>query len=177
MAAAHHRKGGYDEIKRRTCRSCSYLHRKQACIVKFSESLKGQLQRNFVAIVSVIIAVSSLSYNTWRNEKSEYNRTQRLASLQVLLKLGELQELVFHSHYDRDMPVKGNPRTGWALVLTIKDLSQVLESPLPDSAAELVAVWGKRWDELGDKQTSVDAINEGVELVREDTLELLRALN
>jgi len=63
------------------------------------------------------------------------------------------------------------------LVLTVKDLSQVLESPLPDSAAELLAVWGERWDELGDKQTSVDAINEGVELVREDTLELLRALN
>jgi hypothetical protein len=177
MAAAHRRKGGYDEINCRTGRSCSYLHKKQACIVKFSESLKGQLQRNFVAIVSVVIAVSSLSYNTWRNEKSEYNRTQRLASLQLLLKLGELQELVFHSHYDRDMPVKGNPRTGWALVLTIKDLSQVLESPLPDSAAELGAVWGERWDELGDKQSSVEAINEGVELVREDTLELLRALN
>lgn len=145
--------------------------------MKFSESLKGQLQRNFVALVSIVIAVSSLSYNTWRNEKSEFNRNQRLASLQVLLKLGELQELVFHSFYDRDVDDLANPRTGWALVLTIKDLSQVLESPLPDSAADLVAVWGEHWEKLGNSQTSVDAINEGVQTVRDDTLMLLRALN
>lgn len=145
--------------------------------MKFSASIKGQLQRNFVALVSIVIAVGSLSYNTWRNEKSEYNRTQRLASLQLLLKLGELQELVFHSQYDRDLPDKGNPRTGWALVLTIKDLSVVLTSPLPQSAADLVEVWSERWDELGANQSSIEAINDGVESVRADTLELLRALD
>lgn len=145
--------------------------------MKFSESLKGQLQRNFVALVSIVIAVSSLSYNTWRNEKSEFNRNQRLASIQVLLKLGELQELVFHSHYDRDAENLANPRTGWALVLTIKDLSQILESPLPNSAADLVVVWGKNWENLGDSAASVGVINEGVEKVRDDTLDLLRNLD
>jgi len=154
-----------------------YLYSNQGRTVKFSENLKGQLQRNFVALVSIVIAVSSLSYNTWRNEKSEYNRNQRLASLQVLLKLGELQELVFHSYYDRDAEDLANPRTGWALVLTIKDLSQILESPLPGSAAKLVAVWGEEWEKLGDSQASVKAINEGVEAVRDDTLMLLRALD
>lgn len=140
-------------------------------------SFKDQVQRNLVAIISIFIAVSSLSYNTWRNEKTEYNRNQRLASLQVLLKLGELQELVFYSHYDRDAKDKGNPRTGWALVLTIRDLSQVLEAPLPASSATLVATWDKHWDKLGSNQASADAILLKVESVRDDTLELLKMLD
>jgi len=140
-------------------------------------SFKEQVQRNLVAIISIFIAVSSLSYNTWRNEKTEYNRNQRLASLEVLLKLGELQELVFYSHYDRDAQDKGNPRTGWALVLTIRDLSQILEAPLPASSAELVATWGEHWDKLGDMQQSADAILASVEAVRDDALTLLTMLD
>jgi hypothetical protein len=31
------------------------------------DSFAKQLQRNTVALISVLIAVSSLSYNTWRN--------------------------------------------------------------------------------------------------------------
>jgi hypothetical protein len=58
-----------------------------------------------------------------------------------LLKPGERQELVFHSHYDRDTEVKGNPRTGWAFVLTIRDLVQVLEAPLPESSRQVVVAW------------------------------------
>ena len=90
------------------------------------DQFRSQVQRNLVALISVFIAVSSLSYNTWRNEKTEYNRNQRNASFEVLLKLGELQELVFYLHYDSDAEAKGNPRTGWALALTVRDLSQVL---------------------------------------------------
>ena len=37
-------------------------------------SIVEQLRRNTVALISIVIAVSSLSYNTWRNEKTEYNR-------------------------------------------------------------------------------------------------------
>jgi len=145
--------------------------------MKLKTGFKDQLRRHSVALISVFIAVSSLSYNTWRNELTEYNRNQRLASLEVLLKLGELQELVFHNHYDRDASDKGNPRTGWALVLTIQDLAQVLELPLPESSAKLAATWGDHWDELGDSQTSADAIVDGIELVRSDTKSLLRNLD
>jgi hypothetical protein len=34
-------------------------------------SCKDPVQRNLVAIISIFIAVASLGYNTWRNEKSE----------------------------------------------------------------------------------------------------------
>ena len=136
-----------------------------------------QVRRNLVALISVFIAVSSLSYNTWRNEESEHNRNQRMASFEVLLKIGELQELVFHSHYDRDVVEKGTPRTGWALVLTIRDLSGVLEAPLPGISEHLVATWGEHWQRLGADQASADAILGGIEEVRVETLVLLRDLD
>lgn len=141
------------------------------------DQFRSQVQRNLVALISVFIAVSSLSYNTWRNEKTEYNRNQRNASFEVLLKLGELQELVFYLHYDSDAEAMGNPRTGWALALTVRDLSQVLEEPVPGSAGELVAVWGDHWDSLGNQQESADAILEGIDRVRSDTLRVLRNLD
>jgi len=145
--------------------------------VLVNSSFKEQVRRNSVALISLFVAVSSLSYNTWRNERSEYNRNQRVSSFEILLKLGELQQLVFHNHYDRDSEDKGNPRTGWALVLTIQDLSTVLKSPVPDSSKELVAVWGDHWSQLGDSQDSADAILSGIENVRVDTLALLGDLD
>jgi hypothetical protein len=140
-------------------------------------SFKEQVRRNSVALISLFVAVSSLSYNTWRNERSEYNRNQRVSSFEILLKLGELQQLVFHNHYDHDSEDKGNPRTGWAVVLTIQDLSTVLESPVPDSSKELVAVWGDHWSQLGDSQGSADAILSSIENLRADTLALLGDLD
>ena len=142
-----------------------------------NSSFKDQVRRNSVALISLFVAVSGLSYNTWRNERSEYNRNQRVSSFEVLLKLGELQQLVFHNHYDRDSDDKGNPRTGWALVLTIQDLSTILVSPVPDSSQELVAVWGDHWSQLGDSQDSADAILSSIEKLRTDTLALLGDLD
>ena len=83
---------------------------------------KQQVQRNAVALISVFIAVSSLSYNTWRNEKSEYNRNLRMASFELLLKLGELRELVYHLHYDKDAVGEDAARTGGAMGVTMEDL-------------------------------------------------------
>ena len=141
-----------------------------------SDGIIDQLKRNTVALVSIIIAVSSLSYNTWRNEKTEENRNQRLAAFEVLLKLNELQQVIFHRHYDKDRSDKGNPRTGWAHVLTVRDLSRVLHPPLPAVADELLAVWGKNWEGLGAKQANVDLIMAEIDNIRSETLLLLESL-
>ena len=141
-----------------------------------NDGVIDQLKRNAVALVSIIIAVSSLSYNTWRNEKTEENRNQRFASFEVLLKLNELQQVIFHSHYDKDSSDKGNPRTGWAYVLTVRDLSRVLHPPLPAAADELLAVWGENWAGLDEKKTSVDLIMGEIDNIRSETLLLLDSL-
>ncbi|MGB5259852.1 MAG: hypothetical protein WBO34_04940, partial [Gammaproteobacteria bacterium] len=95
----------------------------------------------------------------------------------ILLKLGELQQVVFHSHYDRDTTDKGNPRTGWAYVLVVNDLANVLQPPMPGVTDRLQDVWGEHWSKLGDEQLSADAILSEIDHVREETLHQLQRLD
>jgi hypothetical protein len=139
-------------------------------------SILEQLRRNTVALISLVVAISSLSYNTWRNEATEENRNLRVAAFEILLKLGELQQVVFHSHYDKDLE-KGNPRTGWAYALTIRDLARVLPAPMPGEAEALLEVWGDNWVGLGDEQQQADAIMSALEHTRNETLSLLQSLD
>lgn len=138
---------------------------------------KEQLQRNLVALISVFIAVSSLSYNTWRNEKSEYNRNQRQASFEAITKLGELRELVYHLHYDQDTVGDDAARTGWATVFTIRDLTQVLEEPLPTAASSLHRTWAEHWDDLGSDSAGKSAIEAEIDAMRDITLKMLQELD
>lgn len=139
-------------------------------------SILEQLRRNAVAIISLVVAVSGFSYNTWRNEVSEENSNLRYAAFETLLKLGELQQVAFHAHYDRDQE-RGNPRTGWAYVLTIRDLSGVLSTPVQTQAQALLDVWGEHWEGLGTQQASADAIVAALDSTRMATIELLRSLD
>ncbi len=139
-------------------------------------SFANQIRRNAVALISLIVAVSSLSYNTWRNEKTESNRNQRVAAFEILLKLGELQQVVFLHHYDKDTVNRGNPRLGWTYVLTIRDLSRVFPPPLPERSDELVEIWGWNWEGMEANKMSVDAILAGIEATRTDVLGLLQSL-
>ena len=136
-----------------------------------------QLRRNRVALISLVVAIISLSYNTWRNEASEDNRTQRLVSIEILLKLADLQQVVWRNHYDGDTEDKGNLRTGWTIVLTIRDIATILDAPMPESAENLWLVWNENHKELGDSTAAKDAIIMGIEKCRVDTLAVLQALD
>ena len=136
-----------------------------------------QLRRNRVALISLVVAIISLSYNTWRNEASEDNRTQRLVSIQILLKLADLQQLVWHNHYDGDTEDKGNLRTGWTIVLTVKDIATILDPPMPESAEMLWEVWNDNNLQLGESDVAKDNIIMAIEKCRADTLAVLQALD
>jgi len=138
-------------------------------------TIAEQFRRNFVALVSLFIAVSSLSYTSWRHEQTEENHNHRMAAFETLLKLGELQQLVFHRHYDKAED-KGNPRTGWSYVLTIRDLTTLMPEPVTQSADKLVATWGEHWEGLGNNQKSADTIVEAIDATRNQTLILLKSL-
>jgi hypothetical protein len=134
-----------------------------------------QIRRNAVALISLVVAISSLSYNTWRNEATEDNRNLRFAAFEILLKLGELQQVVFHVHYDKDLD-KGNPRVGWAYVLTINDLAQVLPDDVQASTGDLLQAWGENWENLADSAISLGIVMQSLDATRSQTLVLLRSL-
>ncbi|MCB1866391.1 MAG: hypothetical protein KDG50_13315 [Chromatiales bacterium] len=134
-----------------------------------------QLRRNAVALISLFVALTSLGYNTWRNEQTEANRNQRQAAFEVLLKLGELQQLVFHSHYDRDVE-RGNPRAGWAHVLTIMDLAEVLGGALSQRIHALSAVWEANWEALESSEQGTAAVLDAIQQARTGTVGLLKSL-
>jgi len=105
-------------------------------------TIREQLRANAVAITSLAVALTSFSYTTWRNERTEHNRTVRQASFQLLTALGEMQQVVFHAHYDHDL-ARGNPRTGWVYVQTIADFSSAMPEPVPRSCSATGAITGR----------------------------------
>lgn len=75
-----------------------------------------QVKRNAVAIISLVVALSGLAYNTWRNESSEANKTTRDAGFFMMQELSELQETVLFARYDRD-DERGDIKSGWSHVI------------------------------------------------------------
>ena len=139
-------------------------------------TIREQLRSNAVAITSLFIALASLSYNTWRNERTEHNRNVRTAAFEILTKLADFERVVFLAHYDHDSS-NGNPRIGWTYVIVINDLSEVLPASVPPAAAELRRVWQDNWEGLaGSDDAAVDRIDASINRLRSATLETLRSL-
>ena len=136
---------------------------------------KDQVQRNLVALISLFIAVTSLGYNTWRNEKGEYNRNQRDASFHLLLHLGNFRELLYHLEYDPDTLGDEAFRSGWVTVISIEDLAMLLEPPLPETAVSLKGSWGN-WEKERTPENR-RALLEELDRMRDLTLEMLEKLD
>ena len=138
--------------------------------------IRQQLRDNAVALISLAVAISSLGYNTWRNERTEHNRNVRTAAFEVLMRAGDLQRVTFLAQYDRDRG-GGNPRTGWTDVLAIRDLAALVPGQVAARAAELLKVWGENWEDLGKQdETAVNRIDDAIGGLREASLATLRAL-
>ena len=140
------------------------------------KSLHNQIARHSVALVSLLVALSSLAYNTWRNELTEENRNVRAAGIELLLKLGELDRIVFYSHYDKDLTT-GNPRTGWALVLTAKDLGSLMHDPALTATVSLRETWQQDWTGLGSDDLAARRISDRIDQTRTDVLAVLADLD
>ncbi len=98
--------------------------------------MRQQLRDNLVALTSLAIALSALAYNTWRNERTERNRNIRVAGIELLQEIGSLQQIIFYAHY-AEGDQRGDPRMGWADVLTINDLATLMPADVLREAAEL----------------------------------------
>ncbi len=139
------------------------------------ERILEQLKRNAVALISLVVAITGLSYNTWRNEQSEFNRNQREAAFEILLKLAELDEVVNYSHYDA--AGDGDLKKGWALVNTIDVLTSILAEPMPASGDRLIVTWSEHSPRLGGAdETPVTAIRSEIDRLQDETVGRIKSL-
>src|SRR5260221_4055327 len=121
-------------------------------------NIRSQLRNNAIALISLLVALTSVTYSTWRDERTEHNRNIRSATFQILMKLADFERIVFLAHYDRDQ-ANGNPRIGWTDVIAIHDLATVSPAPLESRASTLREVWRDNWEQLGSEdETSVNHI-------------------
>lgn len=139
-------------------------------------SIREQLRRHSVALVSLAVALTSLGYNTWRNEQTEANRNVRTAGIEYLLKLGELEQTVLFIVYDMDAN-RGNPREGWAYILTIKDLAALTEEPAITSTQTLFEVWQADWSHLEEGEDAARRLSNAIDQARADMLSVLANLD
>ncbi len=138
-------------------------------------TLKQQLRNNFLAIFSIFIAIISLSYNTWRNEATEYNRNVRTSSFQILMSLAELQLLVDYAYYS-EQENKDDPIKGWRHVLYIRDLAKTVTPEIQGHADKLQQTWQDNWNQMGENQQSSALITKTIQEHRQAVLTTLKAL-
>ena len=132
-----------------------------------------QVRGNAVAIISLVVAIVALSYNTWRNEKTEDNRNIREAGFLVIDKLSDLQSTVFELRYG-----DGDERTvqnGWAQVLAINDLCYAMPDTVQDSSQSLLMIWDSKARSLR-QNDNYRAVDEALDETRAQVLQALREL-
>lgn len=129
-------------------------------------TLLQQVHRNLLAIISLVVAMTALGYNTYRNELTEENRNIRFAGFSMLQELSELQLLIDYAHYDKDT-VKGNPITGWGHLLYVKDMSYLVSGDVVDETEALIKVWGHDWQTVRDDKASNQRVTAAINGLRE----------
>jgi hypothetical protein len=134
-----------------------------------------QLRDNLVAITSLVVALSALGYNTWRNERTEQNRNVRVAGIELLGEIGSLQQIIFYAHYAQG-DARGDPRMGWADVLTMTDLAVLMSPVVVRDAARLRAVWEADSAGLVADEAAFRRIDGALDGLRQTLLVELRAL-
>jgi hypothetical protein len=134
-------------------------------------TIKEQLQKDVVALISLTVAVIALLYTGWREETSEKHRNIRVAGFEVLKNLGELQVVVNETYYE-----KGSAFLGWGHIALISDLSQLLPKPVPDEIKKLIDVWGQDWGQLKENESAVNQVTDRINQSREVVLKTIKRL-
>lgn len=115
-----------------------------------------QLKTNTVALISLVTALSGLSYNSWRDHQNAINDNMRNAAFEVLGDLAELQTIVNYAHFEKNQEL-GNPIEGWKHVVMIRDLSRLLKPDAMKAGEALYLNWQQNWHNIStDKQIEIN---------------------
>jgi hypothetical protein len=135
-----------------------------------------QIKINIVAIASIIVAVSGLIYNTYRNERTERNHIVRTAAFETLKNLGEAQIIVEYAYFKKNRQL-GDPVQGVGRAMLIRDLAQALPPPAPADAERLWVAFRDNADKVDSDTQAMIAITDEIQRLRLDCLEILETLH
>ena len=154
-------------------------------------TIRQQIRHHAVALISLVVAVSALAYNTWRNETTEEQRNIRHASFRVLENLGELQEVVDMRHYyfpfETASGQEGQLRIqGFGSLNMIRDLMMLMPEPAPSAGDALFRDWQRHFGDLDDldaagqytaaAKTAEEILTMRIKQSREAVLQVLKEL-
>lgn len=134
-----------------------------------------QLKANLVALISLVTALTGLSYNTWRDHQNEINDNMRKAAFEVLTDLGELQSIVNYAHFEADNS-RGNPIDGWKHVIMIRDLSRLLKPEAKKAGETLYVHWQTNWQNIDQDQKTELLISNQITSTRKAVLSTIDSL-
>ena len=145
-------------------------------MTRSNPSILEQVRRNAVALISLVVAISSLGYNSWRNELSEANRNVRNAGFELMHEIAGLQQVVLLSHYDMD-EVRGNPRVGWTHAIAIRDLAYPMPEDVRTACNDLFLVWQTNWDSVASSDSSLENVDAAIDRAKTEILGAIHALD
>lgn len=136
----------------------------------------NQVKQNAVAIISLVVALSSLAYNTWRNEASEANKTTRDAGFFMMQELSELQEIVLYARFDQN-DQRGDIKSAWSHVLAIKDVSYAMPEGVQHQAQNLIKVWQENAGNLqSDKGIAYQQVDQSIDEMKLQIITTIQSL-
>ena len=118
----------------------------------------------------------ALSYNSWRNEVSEYNRNQRAAGFEILREAAHLQLLVDRATYGSS-EIKPDPIQGWVRVNLILSLSELTVKDLENAANDLKQKWKNNWETVYSDEDANIKISNSIRQLNEAVSEHLSSLD
>lgn len=136
----------------------------------------ARMRTESLAVVGLVVALIALGYNTWRNELSEQNHTVRIAGIEMLLKVGELQSTVYLVAFDGNTQ-PGLQRQGETLVSTLRDLSMFMPDTVQVRSNSLLQSWRANWGALsGEDREAVALVDTAINELRVQIVEEVRLL-
>ena len=139
-------------------------------------SMKTTIKNNLLAIISLLVALSALTYNSWRNELSEENRNFRAAGFEILREAAHLQLVVDQATYSKDKDL-ADPIQGWVRVNLVLSLSRIIGEPVNTQAKDLKQVWQDNWQVLYTSEEANKVVSNKIRELNRAVEEKVAALN
>jgi hypothetical protein len=130
-----------------------------------------------IATISLVAALTSLAYNTWRNESTESHRNIRQSCFIILEESAALQQIIEIRFYGDDRS-KSTWIAAWGKASLIRDLGMLAPPRTGQEAQNVFDVWSKRSQGIDARDPlAEDEMSDAIERLRRQTLDDLRELD